>query len=290
MVIQGDIYLKKHPILMHKSKKREVKDDFSDEDDDLDYVDKIATKIFINTGYEILFPEETSDNLTEKFKYLMNEIENEMSEEERSSINKYYLLALRELLKSIELGSTLEEIYEKIEKEKQLEGKDLYDYSGIWDFWVVECSPMEFVMRDSSCPTVMHFQTENELDKDFCSLRYFLNHATFIGREFCTKKPVLFGLTEDRNFMKSSDGTKYIILYATGDFLLIKRVGFVGHKDSYSILDERYIDEQNIELFGDVYSEYRDKQKLFQDIKRQALEGIELLHKTYGNGDKNKTL
>ena len=101
----------------------------------------------------------------------------------------------------------------------------------------------------------------------------FLKKATFVGRQFNRTKPITSALgKEDKSYMNSNSGiseTKYIVIYATQELFLIKRINrILGQK--YDLIDSRYALDGNYEFFGPVYEEYSDTNKVYREILEQV--------------------
>lgn len=62
----------------------------------------------------------------------------------------------------------------------------------------------------------------------------------------------------------------YIVLYATRDLFLIKRINNIFVKEKYDLIDSRYTLYGNYEFFGPVYEEYKDTNKVYKEILEQV--------------------
>ena len=63
--------------------------------------------------------------------------------------------------------------------------------------------------------------------------------------------------------------TRYIVLYATQDLFLIRRIDkYTG--DKYTLINSLYTLDGNYEFFGQVYREYKDITKVYYEILEQV--------------------
>lgn len=116
------------------------------------------------------------------------------------------------------------------------------------------------------------YSSFDELNKNFIRLSDFLKIAKFVGREFKRNKPIKDYAGEDDNSFRQiiDNRTKYIVLYATQELFLIKRVD--KYRDKYALINSRYTLDGNYEFFGPVYEEYRDTKKVYSEIFNQVSE------------------
>ena len=156
--------------------------------------------------------------------------------------------------------------------------KGKIDYSGTDSFWqlytinginckLCECMNLYGLERNYNSP--------QKINADFIKLSEFLNKATFGGRKFKRTKPIISMMNKtDKSYMPIDNdiyATKYIVLYATQDLFLIKRIdGVLGEK--YALINSGYTLDGNYQFFGPVYDEYRDKNKVYQEILTQVSE------------------
>jgi len=212
----------------------------------------INGELYLKRGPEIF------DSYTDELEDKINEIEFDVSKE-NPDFSKLPLLNAYKML-----NDTNESIKGKI------------DYSGTDSFWqlytinginckLCECRKLYGLERNYNSP--------EKINADFIKLSEFLNKATFVGRKFNRTKPIISMMNKiDKSYM-STDldiySTKYIVLYATQNLFLIKRIDRVlGEK--YALINSRYTLDGNYQFFGPVYDEYRDKNKVYQEILTQV--------------------
>ena len=140
------------------------------------------------------------------------------------------------------------------------------------------------------------FEIENvsldDINKRFIKLSDFINDAKFIGREFRRTQPVCryskyksvsngfvrgirrltlvpndCGVITDRSYMENYENNKNIVLYAKDNMFLVKYISRFG--EVYKIIDCSYTSDGNYEFYGDVYEEYRDRDKVYSEIVEQ---------------------
>ncbi len=147
------------------------------------------------------------------------------------------------------------------------------DYSGTHSFWKVFTDGETFEMVNCEVPYLKRsYSSLNELNKNFIRLSDFLKIAKFVGREFKRNKPIKdYAGLDDNSFRQTKDNrTKYIVLYATKELFLIKRIDNLS--DEYALINSRYTLDGNYEFFGPVYEEYRDTKKVYSEIFNQVSE------------------
>ena len=64
---------------------------------------------------------------------------------------------------------------------------------------------------------------------------------------------------------------KNIVLYAKNDLFLAVKRKIEQDKliESYTLINSNYIKDRNYEFHGNIYSEYKDKNKVYKLIRRQ---------------------
>ena len=161
--------------------------------------------------------------------------------------------------------------YEESIDEKQ-------SFSGAGSFWKafttdgrsIELRQCDIVQNDARI-----YSSIEELNSDFIKLSDFLNKATFVGRKFKRTTPLKAkNGKSDRSFMDVTYN-EYIVLYATQDLFLVKETDELDG-DKYRLIYSRYTLDGNYVFYGEVYSEYKDKQKVYSEILEQL--------KTYNKG------
>ena len=274
MIINEDIYLKMYPKLIRKGKQKNVDEYFIFYESD-DFIDEIINWIDLYTGYKITFPDDLEDDYISKLNYIMFEIQN-LELEEKKLISTDLKMYISDVFNAILLGAD-PEVFNKGKYEDYEDNLDLYDYSGLNNFWQVTVDNNEIVMSMCSNHNIeKRYNTEAEMKKDFIKLSTFLKKSTFIGKEFIRTKPMtLSNGKEDKSFMAPTFGGKYIVLFATQELFLAKRTGFVGHQDSYVLIEQRYISDGNYKFVGKTYNEYRDINKVYSEIKEQIRTSFE---------------
>lgn len=119
---------------------------------------------------------------------------------------------------------------------------------------------------------ILEFPSKESLEEQFTSLYDFLNIATFIGKEFNRTKPLklLSGIDKSYTHEESTSkcSTKYIVLYATQDLFLIKRIEY-DYSKKYDLINSYYTLDGNYAFYGETHDEYRDKNKIYNEILEQ---------------------
>jgi len=156
---------------------------------------------------------------------------------------------------------------------KNLEGKT--DYSGTDSFWQISSindSKIEIKECRTMTGDVRTYKNIKVLQRDFIKLSDFLSKATFVGREFKRTTPIKTSTGKiDKSYIPFSNGPRYIVLYATQDLFLIKRIDSYG-EEKYSLINSRYTLDGKYEFFGPVHEQYKDKIKVYRDIVTQIEE------------------
>lgn len=218
-------------------------------DNNLDFI--MLGEIYLKRGPEIYNPDKDIDEISDK----ISDIEFDMSKENPDFS-----------------GSTKLENYQALKNfTESLRGK--MDYTGTTHFWQVNAindSQIELNMCESTSEISKTYTSIGKLKKDFIKLSEFLEKATFVGREFKRTSPILtFSGKLDKSYMQIIGITKYIVLYATQDLFLIKRINDYGNA-KYALINSRHTLDGKYEFFGPVYEEYKDKNKVYSEILAQA--------------------
>jgi len=258
-LINGEIYLKKGPVLISKGTKTIE----NDTEDPFSFTNYIIEMVNRATGYEIILPEEILQDSTKAFNYIMQEL-NEMDDSIKAlidEITKDYIYCCERF---ISLGGNPEELNkDKMDKEKE----DIYDYSGTDDFWQIFVSNDITMIRCNLIQIVRKYKSKTDMEEDFIRLSDFLERSVFVGREFRRTKPTKTASGQDDKSYMDGSTIKYIVLYATQDLFLIKWLGL--NEDKYALVNSRYTLDGNYEFFGKVYEEYRDTRKVYSEIMEQ---------------------
>ena len=218
------------------------------EDKYTDYV--IIGEIYLKMGPEVFM---TSQKI-EKISDVISDIEFDISKE-NPDFSRFNLL---------EKYKELEEMI------KQSEGK--IDYSGTSEFWQVTNVENNIISLEEcnvGPPVIKKYVNINKLRQNYVKLSHFLEKATFVGREFKRTTHILSNSgRKDMSYMFTRGREKYVVLYATKDLFLIKITLYDG-TEKYKLINSRYTLDGNYEFYGPVYEEYRDKNKVYQEIFTQ---------------------
>lgn len=172
--------------------------------------------------------------------------------------------------------STLEDYQKLNDRFTDYDGK--LDYSNMDKFWQLVTNGKEYELRVvskysfemKSGNAIRHYNSLDDLRKDFTSLREFLDKSTFVGREFKRTKPIINEITGkfDKSYMHDIGDNKEIVLYATQELFLVRSFDeILGNK--YELINSKYVQDGNYEFFGPIYDEYKDKTFVYQEIMKQ---------------------
>lgn len=151
------------------------------------------------------------------------------------------------------------------------------DYSGtdkFWQLYTADGKNLTLYECDEFFPSKKSYSSVEKMKQEFVKLSEFLEKATFVGCEFRRTKSIKSTSgKDDISFTYSAakyDDTKYIVLYATKELFLIKRIDkMFKPEEEYDLINSRYILDGNYEFFGPVYEEYKDKTKVYREIAKQ---------------------
>ena len=249
-LINGDIYIKKGPTLIREGspKKEEPKESA---------IDYVINSINRCTGYEILIPDDIEKNSMEEFNFVKEEIES-LPDYILNKIDLNVLKYFSDMVSYVSLGGNLKDFSQGIDDDGPV-----YDYSWSDDFWqlfVVQNKIVMQVVNKRKVESKMVFNNVSKMKEHFVRLSDFLSNANYIGREFKRTKPTSNG---SKSFMSSSTGV--LALYEYDGIILTK-------KGRFCTLEKYYVDDGNYTFVGDVNEEYRDKDKLYQEIMQQLME------------------
>ncbi len=152
------------------------------------------------------------------------------------------------------------------------------DYGSIIDFYFLITNGYNYQLTNSSDPSnYIEYNDIRLLENDFISLIDFLKEAEFIGRKFYRTKSIISpSINEAIQYMDDRENNElgyceFIALYKTKDLLLVQRI----YKDkeiyltNYEIIDKRYLQDNNIKYYGEVYNIFKDKFNLYIDILKE---------------------
>lgn len=152
------------------------------------------------------------------------------------------------------------------------------DYSENIYFWQLSTEDGQTISLTICTPYIGNknivYHSIERMNQDYIKLSEFLEKATFVGRKFRRTKPIINtdgeeDLTYTKDSLATVINTQYIVLYATQELFLIKRIDMM-HKDEYSLIVSKYTLDGNYEFFGPVYEEYKDKNKVYTEILEQV--------------------
>ena len=133
-------------------------------------------------------------------------------------------------------------------------------------------------------PLIKDYNSVEEMNKDFIKLTEFLKKSTYVGMEFVRTKPIVtYDNKFDRSFMKINpllEEEKHIVLYAMQDLFLIRVIDDPFIKDRYELVNSKYTLDGNYKFIGKVYSEYKDKTKVYKEIYEELRENNKKRRKT----------
>lgn len=170
-----------------------------------------------------------------------------------------------------------ERLYELIKEYNYLKGMNGIDYAPMLDFYFLNTNGVNHqIINSANTREYEEYKDIKDINKNYISLVDFLENSEFIGRKFYRTKSIISpSISEAISYMEEDNDEleiiEYIALYKTNDLLLIKRI--YKNKDfyltNYDIVDKRYIQDNNLEYYGKVYEEYKDKYNLYMDILRE---------------------
>lgn len=185
---------------------------------------------------------------------------------------------IKKLQETIDYENTEDEDFEIFNSLLDNLKKKHTDYSGTTSFWQLFTNDGSSIMM-KACRSLLkkYYYTKESMEQDFIKLTDFLEYATFVGREFKRTKPVVIDnniryskYKEDKSYMGNVDSFKYIVLYATQELFLIKRI--CNGKEEYGLINSKYTLDGNYVFFGEVYEEYKDKEKVYSEVFKQVTE------------------
>ncbi len=156
--------------------------------------------------------------------------------------------------------------------------ENIINYSGTNNFWELYTSDGKHIaMRSNELhPLIKDYNGIEEINKDFIKLTDFLKKSTYVGREFIRTKPIITcDNKHDRSFMKINpilEKEKHIVLYAMQDLFLIRVIDDPFIKPRYELVNSKYTLDGNYKFIGEVYSEYKDKAKVYREIYEELKE------------------
>ena len=155
------------------------------------------------------------------------------------------------------------------------------EYETINTFYQLNTNGLKFnIINTTDKDQYTEYIDKEKMERDYRSLIDFLERAKFIGRKFYrTKSIISASIDEAIEYMEDNDYenneiTEYIVLYASENLFLVKRIYKNGEKyfTNYEIADERYIKDNNYKFYGKIHNEYKDKYSLYIDILKEITE------------------
>ena len=109
-----------------------------------------------------------------------------------------------------------------------------------------------------------------EMKRIYMKLSEFLNESSFIGKEFVRTIPIRMNGMLDTSYT-SPLKEKNIVIYAKNDLFLAVKRKIEQDKliERYTLINSNYIKDRNYEFYGNIYPEYKDKNKVYKLIRRQ---------------------
>lgn len=147
-------------------------------------------------------------------------------------------------------------------------------YAGTESFWQLSATNDKLIILnrcDKMFQSKRVYSSIERIKNDFIKLSDFLEKAIFVGRKFKRIKPTKdSGGEQDDSYIlyDKKFSSQYIVLYATQDLFLIKRIDRILGEE-YALINSRYTLDGNYEFFGPVYEEYRDRNKVYREILEQ---------------------
>lgn len=175
--------------------------------------------------------------------------------------DKEYIKRVKEQLKE-NPNPKVKVLVEEFEQLAKKEGE--MDYTGCDNFWILKDD--NFVMTVDEQPTGLHraYFDVSELNEKFIDLRQFLDEAEYVGRKFCypekPDEPNVLNIDFDKTLLYKTDDI-WIVL--SKDFGLIDRIEIFHKSDGKSLEDE-------YEFYGEQNNEFRDKEALYEMVKKQV--------------------
>lgn len=151
--------------------------------------------------------------------------------------------------------------------------KENIDYSKMSVFWQLDVNnEKELKVRaceDYNYNVEASYTSITDLKKDYVSLFEFLERATFVGRQFKRTEPSYSSTGHiDVSFM---DSEEHIALYCSQDLFLVKSTDY-NASPKYRLVVGRYTLDGKYEFLGPVHEEYRDRDKVYNEILAQINE------------------
>ena len=158
------------------------------------------------------------------------------------------------------------------------------DYYGCKDFWIStindgifpkngndKCITLEFADVVQGGIASKAFSSMDELNKEFISLRSFLQQGEYVGKNFKRTKPlngICFYMQNEFSIPECDD---ILALYRYGDILLVYgRDGFNTIKPEYSLISAEFLEDGNYSFYGKKNKEYYDQEAVYEAVKKQV--------------------
>ena len=258
-LMNGEIYIKRGPTCISKRDDLEVEGLVKER-----FIDRIIRNINIQTGYEIVVPENIEIGSFDEIRYIFEEIQS-LPDYVVKNLNKKTISFIFDYINYVLLGGNPNK---RIAEEQNV----IYDFVGCENFWQSFVINSKIVMDskvDSFEPKLQKiYESKSDMDEDFIKLSEFLDKATYVGKHFKRTKPIKIDSKYNDNSYMSDKQLKYIVLYEYNDLFLTKEITPFG--ECYFIIDSRYLLDKNYILYGPTYEEYKDKSKLYTEIFKQS--------------------
>lgn len=146
-------------------------------------------------------------------------------------------------------------------------------------FYVIEVFAGYRLIECNKYNGINRYISKDELNRGYIKLDDFIKEGKFIGREFRRIEPVITYYGTGTNKCRIIDNryldlnqygykdVKYIVLYEKDNVFLAKFIYF--DKEYYGIVDCRYIQDRMYKFIGNVYDEYRDRERVYLEIVEQ---------------------
>lgn len=223
-------------------------------------------EIYLKRGPEIIDPRNSIEY--QELEDTISDIEFELSKENPDLSKAEYLEPLQ--------------AYKDILDSK----KSITNYSGTNSFWELYTNDGKHIAMKSNeqHPLIKDYNSVEKMNKDFIKLTEFLKKSTYVGMEFVRTKPIVtYDNKFDRSFMKINpllEEEKHIVLFAMQDLFLIRVIDDPFIKDRYELVNSKYTLDGNYKFIGKVYSEYKDKTKVYKEIYEELRENNKKRRKT----------
>ncbi len=137
------------------------------------------------------------------------------------------------------------------------------DYTGCNSFWVSVIHDDGIKMAEQSpyksvYPKVKTYESKEEMDENFISLREFLSEAEYVGRNFKPKEETA------RNQLNTQK-----LLYKLGDLWIVEENDYLAGHNMVVFAENRGTKSDNYEFYGEVDETYKDPSMMYQTIFKE---------------------